>query len=124
MSTNTYVPQAGTTQNLGTFASITGHAYDVRLPVRLDCVSQPAAGDWSVITTDTATAPVALGSFDMTSVSSIGNQWETHLCGTVIASGPATTLQALGKLSAGTSTAITVAGSAAFIRDLGIPQGQ
>jgi hypothetical protein len=124
VSTNTYVPQAGTTQNLGAFASLAGHTYDVRLPVRLDVVSQPTGGDWSLITTDTATAPVALGTFDMAQVSSVGNQYEVHLCGTVTASGTTTTLQALGKLGAGTSTAMTVAGGTAFIRDLGIPQAQ
>ena len=124
VSTNTYVPQAGTTQNLGAFATTAGHTYDVRLPVRLDAVTQPAAGDWAVITTDTANAPVSLGTFELTQVSSVGNQYETHLCGTVVASGATTTIQALGKPSAGTSTAVTVAGSLAFIRDLGIPQAQ
>ena len=124
VSTNTYVPQAGTTQNLGAFTTLAGHLYDVRLPVRIDAVSQPAAGDWAVITTDTATAPVSLATFDMTQVSSVGNQYEVNICGSVIASGTTTTIMALGKLSAGTSTAVTVAGSAAFIRDLGIPQSQ
>jgi len=124
VSTNTYVPQAGTTQNLGAFTTIVGNAYDIRLPVRIDAVSAPTAGDWSLITTDTATAPTALATFDMTSVNATGNQWETHLCGTIVASGTTTTIQALGKPSAGTSTAITVAGSKAYIRNLGLPQAQ
>lgn len=124
VSTNSYVPQAGTTQNLGAFTSLAGHLYDIRLPVRLDAVSQPAAGDWCVIGTDTGTANVGLGSFELTQVSSIGNQWETNLCGSVLASGTTTTLTAIGKVGAGTSTAVTVTGSAAFIRDLGIPQAQ
>jgi len=121
ISTNTYVPQAGTTQAMGNFTSIAGHVYDIRLPVRVDAVTAPAAGDWCVITTDTATAPVALATFDLVQVSSVANQYETHLCGTVIASGATTTLLAEGKLSAGTSTAITVTGSSAWVRDLGIP---
>jgi hypothetical protein len=122
VSTNTTIPQAGTTQNLGAFATLPGHTYDIRLPVRIDAVSAPSAGDWSLITTDTTTAPVALGSFDMTSVNATGNQWEVNLCGTVTASAATTTLLALGKPAAGTSTTVTVAGGAAFIRDLGIPQ--
>ena len=121
VSTNTYVPQAGTTQNLGAFTSIAGHTYDIRLPVRIDAVSQPTTGDWCVIGTDTATANVGMATFDLVQVSTVANQYETHLCGSIIASGTATTLTALGKPSAGTSTAVTVTGSAAFIRDLGIP---
>lgn len=124
VSTNSTVPQAGTTQNLGAWTSIVGHAYDVRLPVRIDAVGTPNAGDWAAVGTDTATANVSLGTFDMTQVNSIGNQWETHLCGTVIASGATTTLTAIGRLNAGASTAVTVTGSAAFIRDLGIPVPQ
>jgi hypothetical protein len=124
VSTNSYVPQAGTTQNLGAWTSIAGHLYDVRLPVRLDAVSQPTAGDWAVIGTDTGTANVGLGSFELAQVSTIGNQWETHLCGSVLASGATTTLTAIGKPGAGTSTAVTVTGSLAFIRDLGIPDAQ
>lgn len=119
VSTNTTIPQAGTAQNLGAFATTAGHVYDVRLPVRIDAVSQPTAGDWAVITTDSATA-VSLASFDMTAVSTIGNQWEVNLCGTVLASGTTTTIQALGKIGAGTSTTVTVAApSEAYIRDLG-----
>jgi len=121
ISTNTYVPAAGTTQAMGNFPSIAGHVYDIRLPVRIDAVSAPAAGDWAVITTDTSTAPVALATFDLVQVSSVANQYESHLCGTVIASGTTTTLLAEGKIGAGTSTAVTVAGSSAWIRDLGIP---
>lgn len=124
VSTNTYVPQAGTTQNLGAFTSVVGNLYDIRLPVRIDAVSQPTAGDWAVIGTDTATANVGLGTFELAQVSSVGNQYESHLCGSVIASGTTTTLTAIGKLGAGTSTAVTVTGSAAFIRNLGIPQNQ
>lgn len=121
VSTNTYVPAAGTTQTLGAFPSLAGHLYDIRLPVRIDAVSAPSAGDWAQITTDTATAPVALGSFDLTSVNATGNQWEVNLCGSIVASGTTTNILAIGKAGAGTSTAVTVAGSAAYIRDLGIP---
>jgi hypothetical protein len=121
VSTNTYVPQAGTTQFLGSFPSVVGNLYDVRLPVRIDSVSQPTAGDWCVITTDTATAPVALATFELAQVSTVGNQYEMHICGSVAASATTTNIIALGKPGAGTSTAITVAGSAAAIRNLGLP---
>ena len=124
VSTNIYVPQAGTTQNLGAFTSIAGNLYDIRLPVRIDAVSQPTAGDWCVIGTDTATANVGLGTFELAQVSSVGNQYETHLCGSVIASGTTTTITAIGKLAAGTSTAVTTTGSLAYIRNLGVPQAQ
>lgn len=124
VSTNTTIPQSGAAQNLGAFASQPGHIYDVRLPVRIDAVSQPTAGDFSIITTDSVTA-VSMATFDMTSVSTVDNQFEVHICGTVLASGGVTTIQALGKLNSGTSTTVTVAApSLAYIRDLGIPQAQ
>jgi hypothetical protein len=118
---NIYVPAAGTTQNIASFSTIAGHAYELWLPnlrIQNQPAGAPAVGSWCQLTVDTASIAYC-DTFDMASVSTIANDLQKTPAYNFTASGNSHTLQASGSLANTLSTALTISPASVYLRDLG-----
>lgn len=119
---NIYVPAGGATQTVANFSTVSGHVYELKIPV-LRIQNQPAgvnaAGAWTDLTVDT-TPPTYLDTFDMASVSTIANDLQKAPAYTFVANAANHTLVANGNPANTLSTAITIGNAATFfLTDLG-----
>jgi len=125
-SGNIYVPAAGTSVNIAQFSTIAGHTYELAIP-NLRIQNQPAgvptAGAWSQLNIPDTAIINYLDTFDMASVSTIGNDLQKCPVYNFTASGTGHTLAANGSLAGALSTAITIAPAFVYLRDMGIPSG-
>jgi hypothetical protein len=118
---NIYVPAAGTTQNIASFSTIAGHAYELWLPnlrVQNQPAGVPASGAWCQLTVDTGSIAYC-DTFDMASVSTIANDLQKTPAYNFTATAAGHALQATGSLSNTLSTAITINPASVYLRDLG-----
>jgi hypothetical protein len=77
LGANFYLPPAGSS-NITSFSTIAGHAYSMALPAFVAAVepeTAPAAGSWLSLDVDTAPSVSYLDTFDLASVSTVGNDF-------------------------------------------------